>query len=118
MHNGTAYSVPLPNGGGFTLSTMEANEQCVEAVRSQSAMWEKMKNSPPEGFKGISFREVDGPGYTGVEFVQQVPTGAKDYERWVCSAHRLYVLVAQWGRDKSEPEELRRIVDSFRILTK
>jgi hypothetical protein len=117
VHNGTAYSVPLPYGG-FTLSTTAASDRCTEEVRSQSAVWEKRKDSPPEGFKLISFREVDGTGYAGVEFVQQVPSGAMDYERWVCGAHHLYVLVAQWGRDKSEPEELPRIVDSFRILTK
>jgi hypothetical protein len=115
--NGAAYSVRL-SGAGFTLVSTQANEGCVEAVRSQSAMWEKGKNAPPEGFRGISFREVEGTGYTGVEFVQQVPSGSIDYERWVCGAHHMYVFVSQWGPSKSEPNDLRRIVDSFRLLTK
>jgi hypothetical protein len=115
--NGTAYSVRL-SSASFILVTTEANERCVEAVRSQSAMWEKWKNGPLEGFRGISFREVEGPGYTGVEFVQQVPSGSIDYERWVCGAHHMYVFASQWGSSKSKPNDLRRIVDSFRILTK
>ena len=96
---------------------MPANENCVNAVHSQSATYEKNKDAPPNGFKAISFREVGGTGYTGVEFVQQVPNGKIDYERWVCGSRRLYVFASAWNPGESEPRELRRIVDSFRILT-
>lgn len=114
--SGTTYSVSLSNGARFSLYTMEASNNCVNAVGSQSAMYEKNKDAPPEGFKAISFREVSGTGYTGVEFVQQVPNGKLDYERWVCGSRRLYVFVSLRKREESEPRELRRIVDSFRIL--
>lgn len=117
MQNGVAYSVPLSDGIGFSLHTMEVNERCVEAVRSQSATYEKIKNAPSNGFKAISFREVSGAGFTGVEFVQQVPNGKIDFERWVCGSCRLYVLASAWNPSQSEPKELRRILDSFRVIT-
>lgn len=117
MPNGTAYSVPLSNGAGFSLHTMEANDTCVNAVQSERATYEKNKDAPPSGFRAISFREVGGAGFTGVEFVQQVPDGKIDFERWVCGSHRLYVFASAWSPRESEPKELRRIVDSFRILT-
>lgn len=40
-----------------------------------------------------------------------------DYERWICGAHRLYVLASVWDPEEHEPKDLQRIVDSFRILT-
>jgi len=122
MPNGTAYSVELPDGAGFSLHTMEANDRCVDSVRSQSDIYAKNKadsaGAKSNGFKAISFREVTGSGYTGVEFVQQVPTGKIDYERWVCGPHRLYVFASAWNPGGSEPKELRRIVDSFRVITR
>jgi hypothetical protein len=118
LPNGTAYSVPLSNGARFALHAMEAGDNCVNAVHSQSDTYEKNKSAPPSGFKAISFRVVNGPGYSGVEFVQQVPSGKIDYERWVCGPRRLYVLVSDWNPGESEPKELQRIVDSFRIVSK
>jgi hypothetical protein len=122
MPNGTVYLLQLSSGAIFSLHTMEANDKCVDAVRSQSDIYAKNKAdsaaSTSKGFKAISSREVTGSGYTGVEFVQQVPTGRLDYERWVCGPHRLYVLAFSWSPDESEPKELRRIVDSFRVVTK
>jgi hypothetical protein len=122
MPNGTAYSVQLSNGSGFSLLTMEANDRCVDAVRNQSNVYAKNKAdsaaTQSSGFKAISFRDVTGSGYTGVEFVQQVPTGKIDYERWVCGPHRLYVLASAWNPGESEPKELRHVVDSFRVITK
>jgi hypothetical protein len=123
MPNGTVYLLQLSSGAIFSLHTMEANDKCVDAVRSQSDIYAKNKadsaTSTSKGFKAISFREVTGSGYTGVEFIQQVPpAGRLDYERWVCGPHRLYVLAFAWSPDESEPRELRRIVDSFRLVTK
>ena len=122
MPNGTAYSASLSGGATFSLQTMEANDKCVDAVRSQSEVYVKNKADPAaaesSGFKAISFREINGSGYTGVEVVQQVPTGKIDYERWICAANRLYILASTWNPGESEPKELRRIVDSFRVLTK
>lgn len=122
MPNGTAYSVQLSNGAGFSLHTMEANDTCADAIRTQSDFYAKHKAdstaAQPDGFKAISFREVAGNGYTGIEFFQQVPTGKIDYERWVCDAQRLFVLASAWNPGESEPKELRRIVDSFRVITK
>ena len=69
-----------------------------------------------DGYKVISFRQVDGSGYNGVEFVQQVPTGKIDYERWICAEHRLYLFVADWNPNGSEPKELQQIVDSWRVV--
>jgi len=104
MQNGTAYSVPLAGGAGFSLHTMEA-DSCANVVRSQSAMYEKNKNAPPNGFKAMSFREVNGTGYTGVEFVQQVPTGKIDYERWVCGS--VACLCSRQGARRSGSHQIR-----------
>jgi hypothetical protein len=115
MPNGTAYSALLSNRSGFSLHTMEANDRCVDAVRSQR---QKVDSAgTPDGFKGISIRDVAGPGYTGIEFTQQVPNGKIDYERWICGPHRLYVLASAWNPGEPEPKDLRRIVDSFRVIT-
>jgi hypothetical protein len=57
-------------------------------------------------------------GTTESSFAQQVPTGKIDHERWVCGSHRLYVLASHWNPGESEPKDLRRIVDSFRVITK
>ena len=81
-------------------------------------MYEKNKDAPSNGFKAISFREVNGTGYSGVEFVQLVPTGKIGYERWVRGLRRLFVFSSAWKPGESEPKELRRILDSFRIVTK
>jgi len=97
---------------------MNAGDNCGAAVHSQSHVYEKNKAAPPSGFKAISFRVVNGPGYSGVEFVQKVPSGKIDYERWVCGPRRLYVLVSDWNPGEPEPKELLHIVDSFRILSK
>jgi hypothetical protein len=118
MPNGLVYLVPLPSGGTFSIHTMEANDKCEAAVHSQKDNYEKHKvDGTTNGFRAVSFREVSGGGYTGVEFIQQVPNGRMDYERWVCGAHHLYVLASGWKPEESEPKELRRIVDSFRVLT-
>ncbi|HEY6371996.1 MAG TPA: hypothetical protein VIX37_15570 [Candidatus Sulfotelmatobacter sp.] len=115
MPNGMAYSVPLSSGARFSLVTEEANDKCVDTVRGQL---DNAKNTAEaRGFTVISFREVEGTGYAGVEFVQKVPTGKIDYERWTCAAKRLYVFASDWDPGESEPKELRRIVDSFRIVT-
>jgi hypothetical protein len=86
-------------------------------VREQSEKYEKNKDAPPsKEFKMISFREVSGTGYSGIEFVQQVPNGRIDYERWICGGIRLYIFTSGWSPDEPEPKELRRIVDSFRVI--
>jgi hypothetical protein len=68
MPNGTAYSVPLSDGAGFSLHTMEANDRCADAVHSQSDIYAKNKADAAHsnGFKAILFREVAGDGYTRV----------------------------------------------------
>ena len=114
LANGMAYSVPLSNGAGFTLYTEEANDTCVDTVRGK--LGNPKNKGESTGYKVISFREVEGGGYKGVEFVQQVPTGKIDYERWICGANRLYLLVADWNPG-AEPKELQRIVDSLRVIT-
>jgi hypothetical protein len=120
MANCTAYSVTLSNGEKFSLHTMEANGKCIEAVRGQKEIYEKNKAGSADGqsgFKAVSFQEVTGNGYTGVEFVQKLPNGRMDYERWICGAQRLYVLASIWNPGEPEPKDLRRIVESFRIVT-
>jgi hypothetical protein len=120
MANGTVYLVPLPDEANFSLHTVAANDRCIEAVRSQKEIYEKKKTGSAgsqSGFTAMSFQEVKGSGYTGVEFVQKLPTGRMDYERWVCGAHRLYILASSWNPEEPEPKDLHRIVDSFRIIT-
>lgn len=115
VREGTAYRVPLSKGVFFSLHATKADPKC-DAVREQSEKYEKNKDAPqPEGFKSISFREVSGTGYSGIEFVQQVPNGRIDYERWICGGNRLYIFTSGWSPDEPEPKELRRIVDSFRV---
>jgi hypothetical protein len=121
MANGTVYLVPFPNEANFSLHTMEANDRCIEAVHSQKEAYEKNKAGPAggkSGFKAMSFQEIIGSGYTGVEFVQKLPTGRMDYERWVCGARHLYILASTWNPGEPESKDLRRIVNSFRILSK
>jgi len=113
--NGMAYSVPLSSGARFSLYTEQASDKCVDTVRGQLS--DARNTAESRGFTVISFREVEGAGYAGVEFVQKVPTGKIDYERWICGAKRLYVFASDWDPGESEPKELRRIVDSFRIIT-
>ena len=115
MVNGMAYSVPLSNGARFSLYTEGANDTCVDTVRGQ--LGNAKNKGESTGYKMISFREVDSGEYKGVEFIQQVPTGKVDYERWICAAHRLYLFVADWNPNEPEPKELRRIVDSWRVIT-
>jgi hypothetical protein len=114
MANGMAYSVPLSKGAGFSLYTEEANDTCTDTVRGQ--LRDAKNKAESTGYRVISFREVNGSGYKGVEFVQQVPTSKIDYERWICAAHRLYLFVADWNPNESEPKELQRIVDSWRVV--
>jgi TonB family protein len=114
MPNGMAYSVPLSNGAGFSLYAMEATDSCGDAVRSESDK-AGSDEGRSKGFKTISVRQIAGTGYTGIEFLQQIPTGKIDYERWLCSANRLYILTSTWNPSEQEPKELRRIVDSFRV---
>jgi TonB family protein len=116
MPNAIVYSVTLPDGARFSLHTEEANDRCVDTVRDQL---DNAKNTAESrGFTVLSFREVEGSGYAGVEFIQKVPTGKIDYERWICGAKRLYVLASFWDPGESRPKELQRIVDSFRLITK
>ena len=114
MANGTAYSVPLSNGAHFSLYTEEANDTCTDTVRGQ--LEDAKKKDESTGYKVISYREIKSSGYKGIEFVQQVPTSKIDYERWICAAHRLYLFIADWNPNESEPKELRPIVDSWRVL--
>jgi len=116
VREATAYRVPLSKGVFFSLHASKADPKC-DAVRDQLEKYEKNKDVPlPKGFKPISFREVSGMGYSGVEFVQQLPNGRIDYERWICGINRLYIFSSGWSADEPEPKELRRIVDSFRVL--
>jgi len=115
MANGMAYSVPLSNGAHFSLYTEEANDTCADTVRGQ--LRDAKNKAESTGYRVISFRQVDGNGYKGIEFVQKVPNGKIDYERWLCAAHRLYLFVADWNPDESEPKELQRIVDSWRVVS-
>ena len=113
--NGMAYSVPLSSGGRLSLYMEEANDKCVDTVRGQ--LGNAKSTAESRGFTVISSREVEGTGYAGVEFVQKVPTGKIDYERWICAAHRLYLFAADWNPDESEPKDLQRIVDSWRVVS-
>jgi len=113
-NGGMAYSVPLSSGAHFSLYTEEANDKCADTVRSQVGNAKSTAES--RGFTVISFREIEGTGYAGVEFVQKVPTSKIDYERWICAAHRLYLFAADWNPNESEPKELQRIVDSWRVV--
>jgi hypothetical protein len=114
MANGMAYSVPLSNGARFSLYTEQANDRCTDTVRGQ--LRDAQNKAESNGYRVISFREVDGSGYKGIEFVQQVPTLKIDYERWICAAHRLYLFAADWNPNDSEPKELHRIVGSWRLV--
>lgn len=114
--NGMAYSVPLSSPGAqFSLYTEEANDRCVDTVRGQ--LGNAKSTAESHGYTLISFRELQGTGYAGVEFVQKVPAGKIDYERWICAADRLYLFTADWNPDGSEPKELQRIVDSWHVVS-
>jgi hypothetical protein len=69
------------------------------------------------GFKVFSLKDVAGKGFKGFEFVQQVPSGQMDYERWVCTANRLFVFASTWKLGAKQPQEISRIVNSFRTLS-
>jgi hypothetical protein len=99
--NGMTYSVPLSSGARFSLYTEEANDKCLDTVRGQ--LGNAKNTAESRGFTVISFREVAGAGYAGVEFVQKVPTGEIDYERWICAAKRPYVFASDWDPGESEP---------------
>ena len=60
---------------------------------------------------------AEGNGFDAVELVQQVPNGNMDYERWICSPGRLYVVTSEWNASEQQPPEIERIVASFRLLT-
>ncbi len=121
MPDGTAYSVSLSNGAGFSLHTMHAASNCEQvALDAQAEIFSKRKAdssaAQSNGFRPVSFKRIDGDGYKAVEFVQQVPNGHMDYERWICASDRLYVLVCSWSPGQQEPKELGRIVKSWRLL--
>lgn len=122
MPNGTAYSVSLSGGVGFSLHTMEVADHCTDALKQQSELYASHQHDSgaagSNGFKAISFRQLKGNGYDAIEFIQQVPNGKMDYERWVCSPHRLYVFASDWNLSEQQPPEIERIVESFRLLTK
>ena len=114
MANGMAYSVPLSNGA-HSRHTEEANDTCADTVRGQ--LRDAKNKAESTGYRVISFRQVDGNGYKGSRVRQKVPNGKIDYERWLCAAHRLYLFGADWNPDESEPKELQRIVDSWRVVS-
>ena len=116
VRDGTAYRVELFKGVFFSVHSTTADPKC-DSVREQSDRYAKNKDAPPQnGFKAISFSDVAGSGYTGIEFVQQVPNGRIDYERWVCGANRLYIFISGWSSGEPEPKDLRRILNSFRVI--
>jgi hypothetical protein len=123
MPDGTTYSVSLPGGARLSLHTMKASDNCVQvAIDSQASAYKRRTSNSvaaeSNGFKAISFREANGSGYRGIEFVQQVPNGQMDYERWMCAPNRLYVFTSAWNSSEQQPHEIERIVKSFRLLTK
>lgn len=121
MLHGTAYSVILHGGIGLSLHTMSANGKCTEVLSAEADHAKhRMVSGTAEsnGFKALSVKEVSGAGYKGYEFLQQLSNGKYDYERWICSADRLFVFVSAWDANEQQPTEVSRIVDSFRVLTK
>ncbi len=122
MSQGTAYSVNLPGGSVLSLHTMTASGNCWQVLEAQAKdARHRMEAGTAEsnGFKALSVKEIAGTGYKGFQFVQQVPNGQMDYERWVCSAHRLFVFAATWRRrGEQQSTEIDRIVNSFRVLEK
>jgi len=121
MQHGTAYSVTFTGGSGLSLHTTTAHEKCAPILEAQADHAKHMMESgsaESNGFKALSLREVVGTGYKGFEFVQQVPNGKFDYERWVCSGDRLFVFASAWSSGEQQPTEISRIITSFRILVK
>lgn len=121
MPNGTAYTVSLSTGG-LSLHTMKAVENCEEGLKAQKQLYASRNAGSAKtasgGFKAIYFRNITGVDYNAIEFLQQVPNGRMDYERWICGEHRLFVIVASWNSGQQQPRELERIVKSFRLLPK
>jgi hypothetical protein len=107
---------------GFSLHTMEVADNCTDALKQQSELYASHKNdsagAESNGFKAISFRQLRGNGYDAIEFIQRVPNGKMDYERWVCAPHHLYVFASDWNPSEQQPPEIKRIVESFRLLTR
>lgn len=122
MPGGTAYTVSLSDGGGLSLHTMNAGDKCIAGLKAQEQQYAKRNTgaakSELNGFKAIYFRKVTAVEYNAIEFLQQVPNGRMDYERWICGHHRLFVIVVSWDSGQQQPRELERIVNSFRLLTK
>ena len=121
MPNGTAYSVQLTTGARLSVHTMQTAD-CNYALDKQAELYTEHKTgaatAESNGFKVFSFRRVKGNGYDAIELVQQVPNGEMDYERWICSPGRLYVITSGWNASEQQPPEIERIVASFRLLTK
>jgi hypothetical protein len=126
--DGTAYTISSPV---YDLSLHVANVQdgCASAFSQYLNLVRRLVKQLREGtldqsqsdfrVDASSAKEITVGGYPAVEYEQEVKKSKRnDYERIQCVNKKLYMFTALWAADQSKPADVKRIVDSFRLLAR
>jgi hypothetical protein len=116
--------VNVYTSGGVTLRAEFAPNGCDSAINTISKTAEELragqrKADPAFRLDLTSVEQGSLEGYPFIEYQQSViRDGVNSYERWYCVDKRLYAFSSVWAIGLTKPDDVNRIVRSFRLLKK
>jgi hypothetical protein len=116
--------VNVYTSGGITLRVEDAPNGCGSAITTIAKTANELRTGqkkPDPAFRLdlASVRQGSREGYPFIEYQQTiVRDGVNSYERWYCVDKRLYAFSSVWAIGLTKPDDVNRIVRSFRLLKK
>jgi hypothetical protein len=116
--------VNVYTSGGVTLRVEDTPNGCDSAITTIAKSAEELKigqKKPDPAFRLdlASVKQGSLDGYPFIEYQQTVVRdGVNSYERRYCVEKRLYAFSSVWATGLTRPDDVNRIIRSFRLLKK
>jgi hypothetical protein len=109
----TAYFVPFTKTSGMTLHVGPLPENCSGVLKQlkDGAVADQRQVLQPDTLKEIAKQNISGFEYDWRS------SSVQGYTRWACGPKRVYGFTAFWPVNEPKPPALKKIVESFRILS-
>jgi hypothetical protein len=109
----TAYTVHFSSRAGLTLRVSSQTRDCAATLKQ---LRDGALSGKQPGLIAKSLKDVSVSGYPGIEWEFRAQPGVQQFERYVCAEGKFYFFAASWPSSEQKPQDLDRVLNSFKLL--